>query len=353
MPRDAAISLLPEARVGRPLRPHLPRVAVVGAGVSGLICARALGDHGYPVRVFDKGRRPGGRMSTREHGERSFDHGAQFFTARDPRFRRYVESWREDGVVGEWRGRIVHFDEEGRRSHAAPDTRWVGTPSMQSLARHLAEDVDVRTGIRITDLERSEGVWRLRADDGEDAGEWDIVVVSAPAPQTAALLPPDSSVRERASGVALAPCWAVMLELDGHPALDADAAFVRSGPLSWLARNGSKPGRPRPDCWVLHGSPEWSEEHLELEPEEAADVLIDAFGAVAGPLPGVLFRRAHRWRYALPPAPLPEACIADPDERVVACGDWCGGPRVEGAFLSGAAAAGRILGWLDAEGRAR
>lgn len=41
------------------------RVAVVGAGLAGLIAARAMADVGHTVAVFEKGRGLGGRMASR------------------------------------------------------------------------------------------------------------------------------------------------------------------------------------------------------------------------------------------------------------------------------------------------
>jgi hypothetical protein len=56
---------------------------------------------------------------------------------------------------------------------------------------------------------------------------------------------------------------------------------------------------------------------------------------------------AHRWRYALPTQPLPDRCLFDGDSNMGACGDWCSGPRVEGAFLSGAALAEGLLAVVE------
>jgi predicted NAD/FAD-dependent oxidoreductase len=123
-----------------------------------------------------------------------------------------------------------------------------------------------------------------------------------------------------------------------------DGAFVKDHPLSWIARNASKPGRPDHEAWVFHASPEWSRRHLELARAEAATTLLDCFrdATAASRLePDLLL--AHRWRFALPLETLREACLFDSKLQVAACGDWCGGPRVEGAFLSGCAAADRIL----------
>jgi predicted NAD/FAD-dependent oxidoreductase len=320
-------------------------VAVVGAGISGLICARTLADGGHRVQVFDKARGPGGRMSTRRVHDWHFDHGAQYFTVRDPGFRARVAAWRGDGLVAPWTGRIAVLD-GGMTVMQADDTeRLVAVPGMNALCRHLVRDLDVSYGTRVVNLERTAGRWRLESSDARDLGNFDAVVVSAPAPQAAALLEGAApKLSARAGTVAMSPCWAVMAAFPEPLELGYDGAFVHRSPLSWVARNTSKPGRPEGETWVLHGSPGWSGDNLELEPNEAAAQLLEAFGAAAGGLgspPAHL--DAHRWRYALPQAPLAEPCLDDAGLRLAVCGDWCGGPRVEGAFLSGSAAARRLL----------
>ena len=351
------------ARVLPPATARPLEVAVVGAGLSGLACARVLHDHGHRVRVFEKSRGVGGRMSTRRRQtsdgrDQRFDHGAQYFTARDPRMRRWLGSWLQRGVVERWAGRIAEIrDGEVRPKEDQPD-RFVGVPGMNALCRHLAEDVEVTLRTRVGALEEDGGRWRLRAAGGEpsdgggkpsageyDLGRYDVVVVSAPAPQAAALLEgaaPDLAARTRE--VETAPCWAAMVTFADRLEPGFDGAFVHGSPLTWVARNASKPGRPEADSWVLHAGEAWSRSHLEEEPEEVAQALLAALAAAVGrDLPEPDHLAAHRWRYARPTEPLPERCLFDPDLGLAACGDWCGGPRVEGAFLSGCAAAGRVL----------
>jgi len=82
-------------------------VAIVGAGMAGLACAAQLRAAGVPVSVFDKGRRPGGRISTCGVDDRlSFDHGCQYFYANDPIFDRQVRridnKWYRSQRQGNW-----------------------------------------------------------------------------------------------------------------------------------------------------------------------------------------------------------------------------------------------------------
>jgi predicted NAD/FAD-dependent oxidoreductase len=320
-------------------------VAVVGAGLSGLVCARIVSDHGHRVRVFEKARGPGGRMSTRRVGDWRFDHGAQYFTVRDRRFERRVYCWRQDDLVRSWTGATAVLD--GGRVLPKEDhtERFVAVPGMNAICGHLAEKVDVAFETRINSLNRVDQRWRLVAEDGTELGRFDAVVVSAPAPQTAALLEtPAPGLAARAAEVKMAPCWAVMAAFARPLDLGFDGAFVNGSALSWVARNVSKPGRPDGETWVLHGSPEWSLQNLELDREEAATRLLKAFReAIGGVELDPIHLDAHRWRFALPVEALPEDCLFDAELGIAACGDWCGGPRVEGAFLSGCAAAAQLL----------
>ncbi|MFO0913532.1 MAG: NAD(P)-binding protein [Pirellulales bacterium] len=332
--------------VRRPLWGQARRVAVVGAGLAGLVCARTLADHGLEVEVFEKSRGAGGRMATRREGEElRFDHGAQYFTVRDERFARYVESWRQDGLVAQWHGRIVrlaagHVTEEPRST-----TRLVGQPSMNSICRHLASGLTVHYGAQVRPPQRRANRWELETEDGRSWSDFSALIVATPAPQAAVLLRDAPRLAELAANVSIAPCWAALVSFAEPLGLPYDGAFVEGSPLSWICRNGSKPGRPdSPECWVLHAAPDWSWSHLEETAESVLIRLMAAFWQATGldeirPASGT----AHRWRFALPTAVLPDEAIWDSQVRAGTCGDWCGGPRVEGAFLSGAAMAGRAL----------
>lgn len=133
---------------------------------------------------------------------------------------------------------------------------------------------------------------------------------------------------------------------NSHAGLGTGLKLNLTGLLVYdVARNSSKPGRPAAEeCWVLHGTAQWSEEHLEAEAEQVRDELLQEFWKVSGIRSVASSHVAtHRWRYAWPPEPLKERCIFDAAYGLGACGDWCSGPRVEGAFLSGMAAAGCVL----------
>lgn len=313
--------------------------------MSGLACARALGDFGHEVRVYDKARGPGGRTSTRRERHLRFDHGAQYFTVRDDRFRRVVDSWRDSGVVAPWQGRIAVVTDHGITAKKDGPERLVGVPAMNAMAKHLASGLQVAYGVRIDRIEPAGCGFRLATADDHSLPDVDAVVVSAPPLQSADLLresAPDLAASARE--VEMTPCWAVMLGLAKPIEVAFDGAFVNGGPLSWVARDSSKPGRDRnPETWVLHATPQWSADHLEQNPESAGREMCSAFEALTGAAIEPIHVAAHRWRFAQPVEPLPQGRLADDSGRILVCGDWCGGPRVEGAYLSGVAAAHRLL----------
>lgn len=333
----------------RPLVEPAPRVAVVGGGLAGLFCARTLMDHGLSVRVFDKGRAPGGRMSSRRTaGGLSFDHGAQYFTARDANFRRSVESWRERGLVDRWRGEVARIEAGEPLAETEPRERFVGVPSMSVVCRHLAEECDVRRETRVERVVRRTGCWSLVDPSGEDLGAFDQIVVATPAPQAVDLLDAAPDLARIARTARMRPCIAVMLAFTERLDVPFDAAFVVNSPLGWIARDSSKPGRSEDlDVWILHATHEWSADAMERDEHRVVEELHDAlFHAVSRDPIRATRTSLQRWRYALADEPLDRGCLFDAASGIGACGDWCVDGRIEGAFRSGAAMAGRILGTL-------
>lgn len=334
------------------------RVIVVGAGLSGLACAKTLVEHGLTVTVVDEGTRPGGRATSHRDGADVFDHGAQFFTARSEWLLRHVASWEADGVVARWTPRVVQKRGARERKAAA---WWVGTPSMGALADHLASGLLIKQEIKVTSLSRTDhGVWSVQATrpDGNDVPPLlaDALVVTLPAAQSAVLL--GAVGRECASVAGLAkqtPCWAVMLTARGIGDLGGDVFEDGRGPIAWASREASKPGRAGggqdreseggEERWLLHASAAWSEAHLDAAPEAVAEALTDAFLVQHGALARgeVLRVRAHLWRYAQGHLPEARGALFEPSTLIAVCGDWVNGSRVEGALTSGVAAAERLL----------
>lgn len=313
-------------------------VAIVGAGMAGLACARALVEAGVRCQVFEKSRGVGGRMATRRVGSAQFDHGAKHFRAEGEAFKGAVDEWASAGVAAQWRPRGA-----GGRD-ALPPGRFVGVPGMNGIARRLAGGVEVSSSVRVATIAPSQGGWQLVGESGDVVAAADTALVTAPAPQAAPLLAADPDLAAAAGGVAFDPCWALLVAFAEPVEADLDAHRGAGSGLAWAAREASKPGRPAGEAWVAHASPGWTGEHLEDASDRVAEALFHEFAALIGrPLPPVVHLAAHRWRYARPRTPLGVSCLWEPVRRLGAAGDWCLGRGVEAAFDSGRALAAAVL----------
>lgn len=312
-----------------------PSVAVIGAGMSGLVCASHLIDADFAVKVYDKGRGSGGRMSTRREGRFQFDHGAQYFTCRDPQFALFIDTLIDLGVVAQWEGRIYSYENGSLTDLEGDITRYIGIPTMSAVTRHLASRCNVSYDTLVERIEREGEEWLLFDSEGKMLGSYGALVLAVPAPQAQRLLAALPELLVKVSEAEMAPCWAVMLGFSERLELNFDGLFINGSSLSWAARNSSKYGREG-ETWVLHATAEWSAEHIEREESVITDLLSREFQNLTGLerfLP--VYTAAHRWRYALPVRTLNEVSIFHLTYGIGICGDWCAAPRVEGAFLSG------------------
>ena len=318
-----------------------PHVTVIGAGISGLACARTLHDHGIAVTVLDKSRGVGGRMSTRREGRWQFDHGATSIRLDDPRLARFADSWVHDGVL-----------------YPIADGEFVGTRGMNALPKHVASDLTVKTGVQVASVARAGSGWSVVDRDGV-AYDSDIVLLATPAPQASALLRTIAEPVDFAAslaGVRMLPCWSSMIVFDGPPPTLVSDALIggelrTESPLLHRAwRQSARAGRSTDEAWVVHSAGAWSAEHVEEDPAVIAARVSEALRAQLQIAGDIVHAVAHRWRYARVQAGLDDACLFDASRGIGACGDWGAAgatqrshPSVERAWLSGIALAGRVL----------
>lgn len=312
------------------------RIVVVGAGLSGLVAARRLAtDH--DVLVVDKGRSVGGRLATRRIGDAVFDHGAQFFTVRGPLFRAQVEDWVGRGLADVW----CH----GFSGREDGYPRYVGSAGMNSLAKDLAVGLDCRVGQLVFTLRPQEDGWEVVIDDGSTIAA-DAVLLTTPVAQSWALLAESGlGVPEELFQRPYHRTIALLTRLDrpsGVPApggvqfdpADADAAF------GFVADNQAKGISPVPAV-TFHATQPWSLDHWDDHTDTLRDVLLDRAAPFIGDAE-VLDAQVKKWRFAGPVEPWPDPYWIDPGHRLVLAGDLFAGPKVEGAFNSGIAAAAAL-----------
>ena len=338
------------------------RIAIVGAGIAGIACARTLLQAGHAVSLFERRAAVGGRMATRETPLGSFDEGAQYFTVRDPRFERAIAT--APGVVKPWSANSVRvLDAAGASVAAALPARephWVGVPGMDALARHWSEPLAAGKSLHlqtvVTRLEPDALAprrWQLHttgaAGDDHVFSGFDAVLLALPAQPARELLLRSSqrpAFAQNLDRVRVAPCWTLLIAFPqaAQPNLNTlgphwNAARSTHHRIAWLARESSKPGRVAIERWTVQASADWSAEHLEDDAPRITAKLLRAFAEVTGIRAEPGYASVHRWRDAQTLTPAGRSHLWDAKARIGACGDWCIGHRVEDAFLSGLALA--------------
>jgi renalase len=321
---------------------------VVGAGISGLLAARQLRSAGWQVVVLDKGHSVGGRMATRRVGGGTFDHGAQFFTVRSERFEKLVEEWLDAGIVEEWTRGFV--DAEGRLNDDG-HPRYRGSRGMSSVAGHLACGLDVRTGERVVEVKVRAGAWEAHTESGaSEAGA--ALLLTAPVPQSLALVESGNAklpdvARHELEYISYAPCLALLALLDGPTDVpEPGGVQVKGEPLNWIGDNQRKGISEAPGV-TIHAGPEWSRGHFEVDEAEVTALLLAFAGErLASDLSSrVVETSLTRWRCSWVTQPHPGPClVASEEPSLLFAGDAFGEAKVEGAALSGLAAADHLLG---------
>ncbi|TYI47594.1 hypothetical protein E1A91_D13G185000v1 [Gossypium mustelinum] len=361
------------------------KVAVVGSGISGSVCAATLARNGISVTLFDSARGPGGRMSQRreisEDGrELLFDHGAPYFTVTNPDVLSVVTEWESRGLVAEWKSNFGSFDcftnKFVNTEHQERESKkYVGVPGMNSICKALCHEpgVDSKFNMGIGKFEwlEHENLWSLIGLDGQHLGHFKGVVASdknialprftaitgQPPPLDLSLAPELVKLHD----IPIYPCFALMLAFNEPLSLvpAKGLSFTNSKVLSRAQCESSKPGRSSTsERWVLHSTTEYAKDviaqsGLEKPSKETlskvGNEMLQEFLSTGLSIPQPFFMKAHRWGSAFPAASIAkeEKCVWSEKKKLAICGDFCLSPNVEGAILSGLAAASKLKGLIS------
>ncbi len=352
----------PHNKTARPAQtPPQRHIAVIGAGMAGIACARTLVQAGHRVTVFERGGAAGGRMATVDTAFGGFDHGAQYFTVRDPRFALALQTAPQ--VCKRWSANTVRvLDAYGRVAAAAlpgTESHWVPTPGMDALVRHWAQPLAAAQQIEcetlVTRIARDAlhpRQWQLAtlgtpgAPDAQHVfSGFDDVVLAVPHAQAMQLLRASSLAAplvRTLDAVQVGPCWTLMLAFPQasqatlpHLGPQWNAARSTHHRIAWLARESSKPGRGSIERWTVQASAAWSAEHLQDDAPRVQAKLLKAFAEVTGIRAEPGYAAVVGWNQAQTLQPLGRSHVLDARLRIGLCGDWCLGHRVENAFVSG------------------
>ena len=321
------------------------RVAVIGAGLAGLSCAQTLRRAGLYVDVFEQDRVIGGRIATLRQGPHSFDHGAQYVTARGASFGAYLDEMVGTGYAARW---VPSTNETGE--NGVQMLPWmVGTPGMSAMIRPLAEGLRIHTSRKVHTITRAEtkvdSSWSVWFEDQTSAGPFSAVVIAVPAPQARLLIGRFEELAAPLGRVRMMPCWALTVALANPVLPNQDVFSDMSEVIRWVARNSQKPGRTQKfETIVVHASPGFSREAEDVEPEIIAEEIWSEVSRVLSlPVVKPEFMAAHLWRYGLVDQSLGESYLFSSKHMVGVTGDWCLGRLAEHAFDSGHSLAKAML----------
>ncbi|BAY16402.1 FAD dependent oxidoreductase [Anabaenopsis circularis NIES-21] len=317
-------------------------VAVIGAGMAGLVCAQQLKQAGYSVLVVEKSRGLGGRVATRRLHETWADHGACYLKPQGEFFQEFVDLLRDRQIITVWNHHEL--------PNAAP--RYIAPAGMSAIAKFLAQGLDVFLNQRVMAIHPTpENAWQLILESSHEEITAKAIVLAIPAPQAVMLLEPlgenllGTDFLNNLRAVEFAPCISAIAGYPADSLLLPDwqaQSFTNDPILGWIGLDSSKRPQPPQPVFVVQSSAKFAQQHLEtsdLQPV-GQEMLQQAAQTLALPwLETPLWLQVHRWRYAFPSHPWPETVLsANTSLPLVCCGDWCGGNLVEGAMLSGLAA---------------
>ena len=315
-------------------------ILIVGAGISGLMAANLLSDNGYRVTVIEKSRAVGGRMATRRFDGGVFDHGAQFFTVRTEIFKKYIDQLIKDEIIREWSRGFPPNKQDGH-------PRYRGVSGMTDIAKYYAHGLDIHFGERALFLDYTHPGWSIQTEK-ETIYTADALILTAPLPQTGLLLQNgknniQQSILEELAEISYDPCLGLLVTSEEESSIESPGAFQLSGePIAWICDNRIKGISKNRTAITVHAGPEFSRKYWDLD----NNTLISTLYHTAKDWIPIAYKECQikRWRYSQPKTVFEERTLFISDPAPIAfAGDAFGGPKVEGASLSGLAAAEKIM----------
>lgn len=314
-----------------------PKIAIVGAGLAGLTAAQRLRPHAH-VQVFEKSQGVGGRMATKRLDIFEFDHGAQFFTARNKVFKTWLKPYIRYDMVRPWYAHFAELDRNKvthQREWHEEFPHYVPTPKMTSLCQSIAQDCDVKLNCKIEQM-NFDNTWTLIDSEQKAYEGFDWVLIAMPAEQAAQLIPDSCEFYQAIKQVDMAGCYSLLLGLSEPLNLSWQAALVHHANISWISMNSSKPGRKSHPAYVVHSTNHWAQAHMDDDIEQVQAMLLDEFCSVTeiDCQPHIAAIHTHRWRFANIEKHEPMTMV-DSRLKLAAMGDWSSHGRIEAACLSG------------------
>ena len=315
-------------------------IGIVGSGIAGLMCGQLLKNAGHSVFLLDKGRRAGGRKSTRNKGPWQWDHGAQYFTVRDQRFAPYIQALKEKGVVSEW------FDLLPGQTLGKKEARYMGVNGMNVIPKHLSSGLEIHQSMNVEKLDYENATWQLMMESGEVFSCQELVL-TPPLPQVVNLLEGSNLLNQIADSKRLASVnyekgLSLMLVLEKPSQIPIPGCLKLENELvSWIADNSKKDGFSDEYCITVHANPKYADTTWNEQNSVVANAMIQSIQPLLGSK--VIDWHIHRWLYAFAENPLKTAFYREANIQLTIAGDAFISSRVESAALSGISAAEALI----------
>ena len=327
-------------------------IAVIGAGMSGVACARVLHHHNIPFHLIDRGRVVGGRMASRRIRESGTpfdghitDIGASYFTVQDPDFATVVNSWIDAGMAREWTDTFHVATPAGISGIRTGPMRYSATEGLRSIIEHQAKVIPTEQ------IQPSTQVESIAVEDKHvvvDGESFSAVAVCVPDPQAKQFLDGSLvSTHELLDQIQWEAVIAVTAVFESGRLPKFDGVFVNDHPvITWIANDGHRRGNEVPVV-VAHVHPQLAAQHL-ADPAGVIPQALDAVLPILGLTEHPQWSSAMRWTFAKPTSARDELCAFDEITHIGFAGDsWAGGPKVEAAWKSGHELGIRLAKWWN------
>lgn len=313
-------------------------LVIIGAGICGLTIGKALTSSSTSFKIFEKSRAYGGRVATRRINGQSVDHGAQYFTVSNPKFRDFVKEYEELGIIKQWASKFNVWDGQKLMFEGQATPRYICPKGFTDLPKELAKVIPVSREIKITEANQENGVWKLLTDTSLEI-EADKIISTAPLHQTLDLFSDYLAEEQinKLNNIQYDACLSVILVYENTKHIPWKGIFWNTGNvLSWVANDSSKRINSNYSVIVAQCQPEFSKKYFDSSEEEVVNLITNELKQV---LPSWIDNptesQVKKWRYSKANSYLGEPYLEAADGKLILTGDWCLESKIESAFVCG------------------
>lgn len=330
------------------------KIAVVGAGLSGLTAGKVLAEAGHEVVIYEKSKGYGGRMATRYAGrdqEQKLDHGVSYFTASDSAFLHAVKEWEQKGLVQKWGGQFSYFTGESLipRTPLQESGIYTSTAGMNQIGRFIGRSSDVVFeskvgGITYFGKNRTrKRPWMINFQSGQVVSA-DAVILATPAPQAYGILGMSQDetdtykILRQIDEIRYDPRFSMIIGFKGVNIPKWQGIECENSLISFISNESLKRGDTQSFNVTVQSTVEFAKQHQDDLREKVADLLLKELSRILGSwVMSYDWKQIHFWRYSSCVNPLAVSFLdrEDEDAPLALIGDYFNEGTIQDAYLSG------------------